>query len=60
MMTLMLHDAYAHMNPGAEIYLVTVNGLRQYMKRNLQEVFGNYKKLKQGAAYTVSMARKDV
>lgn len=58
MMTLMLHDAHQHMNPGAEIYLVTVNGLRQYIKRNLKEVFGNYKKLKQGPAYTISMACK--
>ena len=58
MMTLMLHDAYQHMKPDAEIYLVTVNGLRQYMKRNLKEVFGNYKKLKQGAAYTIHLARK--
>ena len=58
MMTLMLHDAYRHMKPGGEIYLVTVNGLRQYMKRNLKEVFGNYKKLKQGAAYTIHLATK--
>ncbi|PID47090.1 MAG: methyltransferase [Proteobacteria bacterium] len=58
MMTLMLRDAYRHMNPGAKIYLVTVNGLRQYMKRNLTEVFGNYKKEKQGAAYTVQWAVK--
>lgn len=59
MMTLMLHDAYRHMKPGGEIYLVTVNGLRQYMKRNLKEVFGNYDKLKQGTAYTVQMATKE-
>ena len=59
MMTLMLHDAYRHMKPGGEIYLVTVNGLRQYMKRNLKEVFGNYDKLKQGSAYTVQMATKE-
>lgn len=58
MMTLMLHDALHHMKPGGEIYLVTVNGLRQYMKRNLKEVFGNYKKLKQGAAYTIHLATK--
>lgn len=59
MMTLMLHDAYRHMKPGGEIYLVTVNGLRQYMKRNLKEVFGNYDKLKQGSAYTIQMATKE-
>jgi len=58
MMTLMLHDAHFHMKPNAEIYLVTVNGLRQYMKRNLKEVFGNYKKLKQGPAYTIHQASK--
>ena len=59
MMTLMLHDAHFHMKPGGEIYLVTVNGLRQYMKRNLKEVFGNYKKLKQGPAYTIHLAYKN-
>ena len=58
MMTLMLHDAHRQMKPGGEIYLVTVNGLRQYMKRNLKEVFGNYKKLKQGPAYTIHLASK--
>jgi hypothetical protein len=39
--------------------VVTINGLRQYMKRNLTEVFGNYDKLKQGRAYTVALARKE-
>lgn len=58
MMSLMLHDAYKHMNDNGKLYLVTVNGLRQYMKRNLKEVFGNYKKLKQGPAYTVHLAVK--
>ena len=58
MMTLMLCDAMRHLKPGGEIYLVTVNGLRQYMKRNLKEVFGNYKKLKQSNSYTVSFAIK--
>ncbi len=58
MMSLMLHDAHKHLNKDGKLYLVTVNGLRQYMKRNLKEVFGNYKKLKQGAAYTVHLAIK--
>ncbi len=48
MLSLILHDAWARLNPGGRLYLVTINGLRQYMKRNLNEVFGNYKKLKQG------------
>lgn len=59
MMTLMLNDAKHHLKPDGEIYLVTINGLRQYMKRNLNEVFGNYKKLKQGPGYTVSYARRE-
>ena len=58
MMSLMLHDAHKHLNKDGKLYLVTVNGLRQYMKRNLKEVFGNYKKIKQGAAYTIHLAIK--
>jgi 16S rRNA G1207 methylase RsmC len=58
MMSLMLHDAYKHLKPGGKIYLVTINGLRQYMKRNLMEIFENYKKLKQGKSYTVAVASK--
>ncbi|HID83358.1 MAG TPA: methyltransferase domain-containing protein [Chromatiales bacterium] len=56
MLTLYLHDAYRLLKPGGVLYVVTINGLRQFMKRNLQDVFGNYKKLKQGKQYTVSMA----
>lgn len=59
MMQLLLHDAKHYLKPGGEIYLVTINGLRQYMKRNLQDIFGNYKKLKQGPGYTVSYARRE-
>ncbi|WP_020559068.1 class I SAM-dependent methyltransferase [Thiofilum flexile] len=58
MMTIMLYDALRFMKPGGRIYLVTINGLRDYMKRNLQEVFGNYDKIKQGKDYTVSYAEK--
>jgi len=56
MMSLMLHDAHQAMKPDGRLYLVTVNGLRQYMKRNLKEIFGNYKKVKQGKAYTIHLA----
>jgi 16S rRNA (guanine1207-N2)-methyltransferase len=58
LLAILLHDAYARLRPGGRIYLVTVNGLRQYIKRNLTEVFGNYDKLKQGPHYTVALARK--
>ncbi len=59
MLSLILHDAHHLLKPGGRLYLVTINGLRQYMKRNLNEVFGNYDKLKQGKAYTVALATKE-
>ena len=59
LLAILLHDAHARLRPGGRLYLVTINGLRQYMKRNLTEVFGNYDKLKQGAHYTVALARRD-
>ena len=58
MMSIMLHDARHHLKPGGRLYLVTINGLRDYMKRNLKEVFGDYKKLKQGKNYTISYAER--
>lgn len=58
LLALLLHDARARLKPGGRLYLVTINGLRQFMKRNLTEVFGNYDKLKQGAHYTVAMAER--
>lgn len=58
MMTIMLHDMKQHLKPGGRIYLVTINGLREYMKRNLQDVFGNYSKLKQGKNYTISYSER--
>ena len=59
MMSLMLHDAHQHLKKDGKLYLVTVNGLREYMKRNLKEVFGNYKKVKQGKSYTIHLAYKE-
>ena len=39
--------------------MVTINGLREFMKNNLKQVFGNFKKLKQGRAYTVARGVKE-
>ncbi|MCU7892907.1 MAG: methyltransferase [Candidatus Thiodiazotropha sp. (ex Ustalcina ferruginea)] len=58
MLSLILHDAKQRLNPYGKLYVVTINGLRQYMKRNLTEIFGNYDKLKQGKTYTVATAFK--
>jgi 16S rRNA (guanine1207-N2)-methyltransferase len=56
LLAILLHDAHARLKPGGSLYVVTINGLRQYMKRNLAEVFGYYDKLKQGPHYTVALA----
>lgn len=58
MLYLFLYDALAHLKPGGRLYVVTITGLRQFIKRSFNEVFGNYDKLKQGKTYTVGMAQK--
>ncbi len=58
LMTLFFSDAYTQMNKDGKIVVVTINGLRSYIKRTFSEIFGNYKKLKQGKNYTVSIAVK--
>lgn len=55
---LFLFDSYAHLKPGGRFYVVTINGLREFMGRTMKEVFGNYDKLKQGKVYTVAVAEK--
>lgn len=56
LLTLWLHDAYQHLEPGGTFYVVTINGLRKFMQRYMQEVFGNYDKLKQSTHYTIAAA----
>ena len=58
LLALLLHDARDRLRPSGRLYVVTINGLREFMKRNLREVFGNYDKLKQGTHYTVAMAER--
>jgi 16S rRNA G1207 methylase RsmC len=58
LLSIFLHDAYERLNPGGKLYVVVISGLKDYMKRNLTEVFGNYKKLKQSKTYTASVAVK--
>ena len=58
LLTILLWDSYQHLEPGGQMVVVTINGLRQFMKRYMGEIFGNYKKVKQGRDYTVSRAVK--
>jgi len=56
---LYLLDALAHLCPGGRLYVVTITGLRRFIQRAFEEVFGNYDKVKQGKSYTVGLAVKD-
>ena len=58
MLYLFLYDAFHHLKPGGKFVVVTVNGLRHFCKRTFNEVFENYKKEKQGKAYTISSTQK--
>ena len=59
LMSIFFFDAYEKMSQDGKIYVVTINGLRDYIKRTFNDIFGNYKKLKQGKNYTISMAVKN-
>jgi 16S rRNA (guanine1207-N2)-methyltransferase len=58
LLSIFLSDAYDHLLPGGRLYIVTISGLKEYMKRHLTEVFGNYDKLKQSKTYTAAVAIK--
>lgn len=58
LLSLFLYDAWQHLEPGGRFYVVTISGIRKYIERSFKEVFGNYKKVKQGKTYTVAMAIK--
>ncbi|MDO8598662.1 MAG: methyltransferase [bacterium] len=55
---ILLGDAAERMRKGGRIVVVTIAGLREFIKRNFIEVFGNYEKVLQEKGYTVAMAVK--
>ena len=58
MLSLIMHGAREHLRPGGSFYVVTIAGLKDYVKRTFGEVFGNYEKVKQGKTHLVSVARR--
>jgi 16S rRNA (guanine1207-N2)-methyltransferase len=56
--TLLFNDGYDRLAVGGRFYVVTINGLRDFIKRQFSEIFGNYDKLKQGRDYTVAVAER--
>lgn len=57
LLSIFLHDAKTHLKPGGRIYLVTVSGLKEFVKRNFQGTFGNYEKVRQSRTHVVAMAK---
>jgi len=57
-LSIILYDAFEALELGGTITVVTINGLKDFIKNNFKSVFGNYKKIKQGQKYIVSQATK--
>ena len=57
-LSIILYDALDSLKPGGVITVVTINGLKDFIKNNFKSVFGNYKKIKQGQKYVISQAIK--
>ena len=59
MLSIILAEARKHLKPGGRFYVVTIAGLKEYVKRSFREEFGNYAKIKQGKTHRVSMAVRE-
>jgi len=55
---IILTDAKHHLKERGQLVVVTISGLKGFIKRNFKEVFGNYEKVKQGKNHTVARALK--
>lgn len=58
LLSIFFTDAGKFLKPGGRLYVVTISGLKEYIKRSFREIFGNYKKIKQNATHTVALAVK--
>lgn len=56
---IILHDAKTHLRQGGKLYVVTISGLKEFIKRNFKEIFGNYEKAAQNKTYSVFLARNE-
>ncbi len=58
LLQILLVDARKYLKPNGRFYVVTISGLREFIKRNFKTVFGNYRKVKQRHTHTVAMATR--
>lgn len=56
---LMFYESWRRLKPGGRIYLVAIAHLAKFLKSNLKEFFGNYKKLDHNQRYVVYQAKKE-
>lgn len=52
-------EASRRLRPGGVLWVVTVAGLKAYVKRQFGERFGNYRKVAQGRSHVVAAARRE-
>ncbi len=60
LLQIFLRDAKQRLKPNGRLYVVTISGLREFIKRNFLTIFGNYQKVKQRHTHTVAMATRIV
>lgn len=58
LLQIFLADAKQHLKPNGRLYVVTISGLRAFIKRSFLNIFGNYQKVKQRHTHTVAMATR--
>ena len=58
LLQIFLSDAKHYLKPNGHLYVVTISGLREFIKRNFMAIFGNYRKVKQRNTHTVAMATR--
>lgn len=60
MLSIFLADAKKHLKPNGKIYVVTVLGLKNFIKEFFTKEFGNYEKVAASKNYIVALCTKTV
>lgn len=58
MLEIFISDTKKHLKPGGKLYVVTVSGLKDVIKRLFEEKLGNWKKMAGSRNYVISLAMK--
>ena len=54
-----LVDAWERLSPGGSLVVVSVSGLRRFIRRRMEAIFGNYHKARQGPRHVVAQAVRE-